>query len=234
MHLFYTPAIQNSSFTLDEDESKHAIRVLRLLAGDIIYLMDGKGGLYECNITDANPKRCTVSIVKKEQTEKRKTSLHLAVAPTKNMDRMEWLVEKATEIGMDEISMLLSANSERAIIKTERLEKIAVSAIKQSLKTYLPLINEMIPFKKFVENHKAFSGKKCIAYCGEGDKKPLKNVIDSNSNALILIGPEGDFTKEEVAFAIQNGFETVSLGNSRLRTETAALVACHTFNLIQE
>ncbi len=234
MHLFFTPTIQNSTFTLDEEESKHAIRVLRLTVGDVIYLIDGKGGMYETNITDANPKKCTVSIVKKEQTEKSKNSLHLAVAPTKNMDRMEWLVEKVTEIGIDEISMLLSANSERAVIKIERLEKIAVSAIKQSLKTYLPLINEIIPYKKFIEKNKMFVGKKCIAYCGDGEKQAFKNTINLNSNTLILIGPEGDFTKEEVAFAIQNGFETVSLGNSRLRTETAALVACHTFNLIQE
>ncbi len=233
MQLFYTPNIQGSFYTLDETESKHAIRVLRMSQGDAIQLIDGIGNFYEGRISDANPKKCCIEILKKaEEFGKRNHYLHMAVAPTKNIDRFEWFLEKATEIGIDEITPILCDHSERKVIKEERLEKVIVSAMKQSLKAYLPKLNPLTPLKEFLQT--PFDGKKFIAHCYEQDKRDLKNEIPGSHSNLILIGPEGDFSEEEIELAMQNGFLPVSLGASRLRTETAAVVACHTANLLNE
>lgn len=237
MHLFFTPDISSSIYTLSEDESKHCIRVLRLTFGDKIQLIDGLGGFYEAEIIDNNPKKCTVSIIKSsKEVGKRNHYLHIAIAPTKNMERLEWFIEKATEIGIDEISLINCQNNERTIVKTERLHKVAVSAIKQSIKAYLPKINEVISFKNFIDFNKKFNGLKLIAHCiniGEtsiNNKPHIKTLLSTPQNILILIGPEGDFTLEEVKFAMENEFAEVSLGESRLRTETAAIYACAVCN----
>lgn len=235
MHLFYTPDITTDTYTLNEEESKHCVRVLRLNEGDKIQLIDGVGGFYEAEITDNNPKRCSVKIiVHKKEVGKRNWQLHIAIAPTKSMDRLEWFVEKATEIGIDEVSLINSNNSERNIVKTERIQKVAISAIKQSLKAYLPKINAVVDYKKFIASKKDFKGEKFIAHCQSAGLPHIKSKYSPKQNALVLIGPEGDFTIEEVKFALENGFKEISLGESRLRTETAALYACTALNVMNE
>lgn len=231
MHVFYTPNI-DKTHELPEEESQHCTRVLRLSAGDEIMLTDGKGSFYKATITAANNKRCLFEINETIPQEPLwKGHLHIAMAPTKNMDRNEWFTEKATEIGIDELTFLNCRYSERKVIKTERIEKIIVSGIKQSLKARVPLLNDLIDFKSFIKQD--FQGQKFIAHCyDENDKVYLKDVLKTDENVLILIGPEGDFSEEEVKLAKENGFKPISLGNSRLRTETAALVACHTFNIM--
>jgi len=229
MQLFYAPDIREIA-ELPEDEARHAIRVLRLTEGDTIELTDGKGFFYKAVITHAHPKHCEIHIVEEWQPKPLGDFyLHIAVAPTKNMDRLEWFAEKATEIGINEITCLNCRYSERKEVKTSRLEKILVSAMKQSLKATLPHLNEMTKFKEFVKQ--PFDGRKFIAHCEEGAKSLLKKTYQPGENALILIGPEGDFSPEEISLALENGFEPISLGNSRLRTETAALVACHTVHV---
>lgn len=233
MQLFYTPDISHTTYYLNETESKHAIRVLRMTNGDAVQLVDGLGNFYEAKITDANPKKCKIEVVQKiSEFGKRKHYLHLAVAPTKNIDRFEWFLEKATEIGVDEITPILCSHSERKVIKDDRLEKVIVSAMKQSLKAYLPKLNPLTPFNQLIKC--GFPGKKFVAHCYEQDKRELKTEITESWSNLILIGPEGDFSEEEITQAIASGFTPVSLGASRLRTETAAVVACHTANLILE
>lgn len=229
MHVFYTPDIQTQA-ELPEEEAAHAVRVLRLQAGDEVTLTDGKGNFYRAEISAASNKRCLVNILETQPQEPLwQGHLHIAMAPTKNMDRTEWFAEKATEIGFDELTFLNCRFSERKVIKTERIQKILVSAIKQSLKARLPLLNEMTDFSKFVRQ--PFSGQKFIAHCYEGEKPLLKDIIRRGEDALVLIGPEGDFSEEEVRLAVEQGFQPISLGRSRLRTETAALVACHILNL---
>lgn len=230
MHVFYTPDIQTKT-ELPEEEAQHCIRVLRLTAGDKITLTDGKGNFYRAEISAATNKRCLVNIIETIYQEPLwPCHLHIAMAPTKNMDRNEWFAEKATEIGFDELTFLNCRFSERKVIKTERIEKILVSAIKQSLKARLPVLNEMTDFDKFISRD--FKGQKFIAHCYEGEKPLLRDVLQKGEDALVLIGPEGDFSEEEVKKAIEKGFIPISLGKSRLRTETAALVACHTMNLM--
>jgi 16S rRNA (uracil1498-N3)-methyltransferase len=235
MILFYAPDIQTTT-ELPEEEAQHCIRVLRLSQGDEITLTDGKGYFYTGEIVTVSGKRCTISIKKKIQQEPLwQGYLHIAVAPTKNIDRTGWFVEKATEIGIDELTFLNCCFSERKVIKTERINKILISTIKQSLKAYLPKLNEMTDFETFMSQ--PFEGQKFIAHCREGEEgqKPLLNkVVRKGENILILIGPEGDFSEEEVKKAEKNGFIPVSLGKSRLRTETAALVACHIINLVNQ
>lgn len=230
MHVFYTPDIQTKT-ELPEEEAQHCIRVLRLTAGDEITLTDGKGNFYRAEISAATNKRCLVNIIETIYQEPLwPCHLHIAMAPAKNMDRNEWFAEKATEIGFDELTFLNCRFSERKVIKTERIEKILVSAIKQSLKARLPVLNEMTDFDKFISRD--FKGQKFIAHCYEGEKPLLRDVLQKGEDALVLIGPEGDFSEEEVKKAIEKGFIPISLGKSRLRTETAALVACHTMNLM--
>ncbi|MEG1161467.1 16S rRNA (uracil(1498)-N(3))-methyltransferase [Bacteroides sp.] len=229
MHVFYTPDIQIKA-ELPEEEAQHCIRVLRLTTGDEITLTDGKGCFYRAEISAATNKRCMVTILETiGQDPLWEGHLHIAMGPTKNMDRNEWFAEKATEIGMDELSFLNCRYSERKVIKTERIEKILISAMKQSLKARLPKLNPMIDFDKFIEQK--FDGQKFIAHCYEGEKPLLKDVFKRGEDTLVLIGPEGDFSEEEVKKALDKGFVAISLGKSRLRTETAALVACHTLHM---
>lgn len=230
MHLFYTPDIA-TTLELPQDEAAHALRVLRLTEGTEVMLTDGKGSFYRAEIDIISGKRCYMRIVGTITPEPMwRGHLHLAMAPTKNMDRIEWFAEKATEIGFDELTFLDCRFSERKVVKTERVEKILVSAMKQSLKPTLPILNGMTPFDKFI-NYR-FGGKKFIAHCYDGDKLPLMQALQCGEDALVLIGPEGDFSPEEVQKAIANGFQPITLGHSRLRTETAALVAVHTMNLV--
>ena len=228
MHVFYTPDIQKN-LELPEEEAQHCVRVLRLNIGDEITLTDGNGNFYRAEITAATNKRCLVKILETIPQEPLWSGhLHIAMAPTKNMDRNEWFAEKATEIGFDELTFLNCRFSERKVIKMERIEKIVVSAIKQSLKARLPRLNEMTDFDKFITQE--FPGQKFIAHCYKGEKPLLKNILKPGEDALVLIGPEGDFSEEEVTKAIEKGFQPISLGKSRLRTETAALVATMVVN----
>lgn len=231
MHIFYAPDIAGNTYTLPEEESKHCIRVLRLNIGDEITLIDGKGNLFTASIANPNPKRCEV-IVTDVKTEfgKRNFYLHIAIAPTKNIERLEWFLEKATEIGIDEITPILCDRSERKLVNNDRLEKIIVSAVKQSIKAYVPKLNEMISLKQFLNQH--IEGQKFIAHCNSWDLPHLKNNLQLSSKVTILIGPEGDFTPSEVEQSMSKGYEEISLGTSRLRTETAGVVACHTVSLI--
>ncbi|CAK7030939.1 MAG: Ribosomal RNA small subunit methyltransferase E [Parabacteroides sp.] len=232
MQIFYTPDIAVNS-ELPEEEAGHCIRVLRLTEGDEILLTDGKGSFYKAAISRAHPKHCEVSILESwRQPALWNGRIHVAVAPTKNMDRMEWFAEKATEIGIDAITCLHCRFSERKEVKTSRLEKILISAMKQSQKATLPQLEGMTDFKAFVG--RSFKGRKFIAHCEDGKKTLLKQAYHPGEDVLVLIGPEGDFSPEEIHLALENGFEPISLGESRLRTETAALVACHTIHVLNE
>lgn len=226
MALFYVPNLISENI-LPEDESLHAVKVLRLQAGSEIELVDGVGGYYKAIITSAHHKRCGFEIVEATQgLGKRNYNLHIAIAPTKSMDRLEWFVEKATEIGIDSITCIICKHSERKVVKNERLEKIIVSAAKQSKKAYFPVLNELVSFNDFLKTYKA--EQKFIAHCYEADKRILQEEVSANSDVLILIGPEGDFSQDEIESAVSSGFEPVSLGESRLRTETAGVVAACT------
>ena len=233
MQLFYVPNISGDEVILNETESKHAVRVLRLTEGTTVQLVDGIGGFYDAEIMDANPKKCQLKIKKTlREFGKKNFRIHMAIAPTKNIDRFEWFLEKATEIGVDEITPMLCEHSERKVIKSERLEKILVSAMKQSVKAYLPILHKMTSFNDIIST--SFIKNKFIAHCNAGEKSHLKNEIRKGEDVLILIGPEGDFSPEEVSLAKKEGFKEISLGNSRLRTETAGIVACHIVNLLNE
>lgn len=228
--IFYTPGILTDN-QLPPDEAQHCIKVLRKKEGDEILLTDGKGSFYDAQIIQANPRHCTVNILRTIDCPKYwNFNLQIAFAPTKNIDRIEWFAEKATEIGIDRFSPLLCQYSERKEVKNQRIEKILVSAMKQSQKAVLPQLDDMQPFFSFISQD--FDGRKFIAHCYPGEKPLLKEIYKKGENVLILIGPEGDFSEKEVEEAIRNGFDPISLGNSRLRTETAALVACHTIHVL--
>lgn len=224
--LFYTPLIErgHSAFVLDEQESKHAVRVLRLSAGSEVGLVDGKGTRYRARIVDPHPKRTVLEVVETIAEPGHPYYLHIAIAPTKNMERTEWFLEKATEIGVDEITPIICERSERKDVKLERLEKIVVAAMKQSLKARLPIINAPIKYERFI--NQLHTGDKCIAHCATGDKKYLKDIVTKGGSSLLLIGPEGDFSDVEINQALNQRFVATSLGTSRLRTETAALAGC--------
>lgn len=235
MHLFYTPLIQPEmkAFLLDEAESKHAVRVLRLGMSDRVQLVDGRGGLYDAEISEANPKRVILNILAVRNNHgQRQHQLHIAIAPTKNMDRLEWFLEKATEIGIDEITPLICDRSERKEVKVERLEKVVVAAMKQSLKAYLPRINPPIRFSAFLKGTSAGVARRFIAHCDAGEKTFLSASVEVGDSVMILIGPEGDFSPDEIKAALNANFQAISLGDSRLRTETAALVACMEVELL--
>jgi 16S rRNA (uracil1498-N3)-methyltransferase len=223
MHLFYTQNILPPLHELGEEESRHCVKVLRLGRGDRINLADGSGTMYTAEITDANPAHCRVKIIDSVANwGRRGYGLTMAVAPTKNIDRYEWFIEKATEVGCDRFIPMECTHSERRVVKRDRLTKVAVSAAKQSLKAYLPAIDEMTPFNQVVAM--PFDGVKLIAHCIDDlPHKLLRDCVDAGDNVLALIGPEGDFSPEEVALATAHGFIPLSLGDSRLRTETAAL-----------
>ena len=231
MHLFYTPDISADFYQLDEEESKHCIRVLRLKNGDQVNLIDGKGGFYLAEIIDDHPKKTTLKVLSvQKEFSKRNHYLHIAVAPTKNIDRFEWFLEKATEIGIDEITPIICDRSERKEVKIDRSNKIITAAVKQSLKAYHPQLNKQITFKECIAQ--ASADFKCIAHCDSGDKKNMSTAFIQKQKYLILIGPEGDFSPLEIDYALQNGFVAITLGTSRLRTETAALQACFEINYL--
>jgi 16S rRNA (uracil1498-N3)-methyltransferase len=231
MHLFYTPDISGNAYTLNEEESKHCVKVLRLEEGSIVSLIDGKGGLYSARITQAHHKHTQLQIIDfKESYGRRNHYLHIAVAPTKNIERLEWFLEKSTELGIDEITPIICDRSERKEVKIDRLTKVITSAVKQSIKAFHPKLNEAIRLKTFLSNQ--INGQKFIAHCIGDKKTTLKEQIVLNGEYIILIGPEGDFTPAEVQQSINAGFVPISLGNSRLRTETAALEACFEVNFL--
>ena len=233
MHLFYTPDLLNDTYRLSEEESKHCVRVLRLTDGDTLFLVDGNGLYCEAVIIVAHPKACELKIVNRQHNYgKRDFKLTMAVSPTKNIDRFEWFLEKATEIGIDAVIPVIGRYSERKEIKPERLEKVMVAAIKQSIKAYLPKLEPLQLFKTVIKT--TFEGQRFIAHCNAGEKVLLRDAVIKGKDVMILIGPEGDFSVDEVDAAISEGFIPVSLGEARLRTETAALVACHTVNLINQ
>jgi 16S rRNA (uracil1498-N3)-methyltransferase len=228
--IFYTPDILSNP-ELPFEEARHCVKVLRKKEGDEILLTDGKGFFYDAEIVQANPKHCLVNILNTtEQPENRNFSIQIAFAPTKNMDRIEWFAEKATEIGIDRFSPVLCRHSERKDIKPQRIDKILVSAMKQSQKAILPRLDEMQAFVEFIEQD--FKGQKFIAHCYPHEKKTLKEAYRVGESALILVGPEGDFSEQEVEQAVKKGFQPISLGESRLRTETAALAACHAIHVL--
>lgn len=232
MALFYVPDIADK-WELSEEEAAHALRVLRLTVGSKLEITDGCGNLYVTEVASVVGKHCYVQAVEPMAKPKNwNGSFHLAIAPTKNMDRIEWLAEKATEVGLDSITFLNCRFSERKVIKTERVERIVVSAMKQSLKYSKPLLGEMIGFKEFVMTERP--GAKYIAHCYDSERVLLKDVLPLGEEVTLLVGPEGDFSPEEVDMAIKAGYKPVSLGSSRLRTETAGLVGCHTFILRNE
>ena len=234
MQLFYNPNIDETTetFSFDKEESKHIIKVFRKKDTDILHVTNGLGLLFETEITLASDNKCTVKIIAIEKAEPSKFKLHLAVAPTKMNDRFEWFLEKATEIGIHEITPIICDRSERKVVNKERFEKIILTAMKQSNVLFLPKLNEATTFKEFIK-HKN-EGLQLIAHCEETDKKSLKSVLKPNENVTLLIGPEGDFSEKEIALAVENKFVPVSLGNTRLRTETAAIVACHSVVFVNE
>lgn len=222
---------------LNEEESRHCVRVLRLAEGDTLEVVDGKGHLYECRVTLAHPKKCAVEILASHDDSSHwRHRITLAVAPTKNLDRMEWMVEKCVEMGVDRIIPLRCHNSERTELKTERLRKIMVSAMKQSLKSTLPQLDEMTLFSRLMEQ--TFGGDCLIAYCDQElpreQRKSLAQSYKGSNDVIVLIGPEGDFSPEEVAMATSAGYRPVTLGESRLRTETAAVMACAAIHTLDE
>ena len=234
MQLFYNSEIKNgdSTFFFDKEESKHIVKVLRKKESDKIFITNGLGYLFESEIILASEKKCEVKIIKETFQQPDTFYTHIAVAPTKMNDRLEWFLEKATEIGIHEITPIICDHSERKVYKIDRAEKIIQAAMKQSLHYYLPKINVPISLSHFVKSN--IDGQKFIAHCEETDKKSFQKEIAKNEKVTILIGPEGDFSTKEINLAIANQFIPVTLGNTRLRTETAALVACHTIALLNE
>lgn len=230
MNLFYVTKLKGKFYKLSTEESRHVVKVLRLGVNDPVHLTDGMGFIYRCKIVDANPNKCKVEI--RETIKKHKPRdiyIHIAIAPTKSMDRFEWFIEKVTEIGVDEITPILTDRSERKTIKNERLEKVMIAAMKQSLKAFKPKLNELTTYTDFIHNN--HSATKCIAHCIPVQKAFLKNILIDQNEITVLIGPEGDFTADEIKLAVEHDYLEVSLSTSRLRTETAGIVACNTINL---
>lgn len=232
MQLFYNPSLDNSfkQFFFSTEESKHIVKVLRKKEGDLLHITNGRGILFEAEILVADLRKCKAQIVSEKKSVPKRYCLHMVVAPTKMNERFEWFLEKATEIGVDEITPVICHRSERKVLKMERMERVLQSAMKQSLQTNLPRLNQPITFTKFIQEH--IQGLKFIAHCDEGEKMELKRRVAADKDVTILIGPEGDFSKEEIQMAMDNGFVPVSMGNNRLRTETAAIVACTTVAII--
>ncbi|GEQ86311.1 ribosomal RNA small subunit methyltransferase E [Patiriisocius marinistellae] len=229
MQLFYNSTLTPSSSQIifEKDESRHIIKVLRKQVGDILDLTDGYGNFYKATLESSNPKQCIAHIKGVEAQPKPEYNLHLAVAPTKLNDRYEWFLEKATEIGITQITPIICDHSERKVIKPERYEKIIQSAAKQSLKAYFPILNDAVSFKEFICTASEIETHRYIAHCEDAKKQSLKSVLKFQKDITILIGPEGDFSTSEIEFALKNNFDAIHLGKNRLRTETAAIVACH-------
>lgn len=229
MNLFYQPNIPEGKLLLDPEESRHCVKVLRKRSGDEIRVTDGRGSFYRAVITTADPAQCTFSLLSVEAELPRTYSVHIAISPTKNADRIEWFVEKCVEIGIDRITLMECEHTERSFIRKDRLDKVAVSAMKQSLKARLPIISEI---KSFADVLQGEEHSKFIAYVDAENPATLHSVASPGTSCIVLIGPEGDFSTEELQMAIDRGFKKVSLGHSRLRTETAGMVACHILQLI--
>jgi 16S rRNA (uracil1498-N3)-methyltransferase len=230
VNLFYQPLLTEGALYLDAEESRHCVKVLRRSQGDVILVTDGKGHFYDVLITKADPQKCSFEIQRSIPEPSRNHFVHVAISPTKNADRIEWFVEKAVEFGIDKITLMECHYTERTYLKTERLQKVAISAMKQSLKASVPIIEGLMPFDKVVST--AQEQQRFIAFVDQSNPHHLKALASPSTSAIVLIGPEGDFTKEELSRALQSGFQKVSLGNSRLRTETAGLAACHILNLV--
>ena len=235
MQLFYSEAISEDSdtYTFPREESKHIIRVLRKQTGDSVAITNGKGFLFKGEIIDSNPNKCTIQLRSASFQEPIPYKLHIAIAPTKLNDRFEWFLEKSTEIGITEITPIICDHSERKQIKEERFKKIVQSAMKQSLQTHLPILHPMTTFKDFIASQPKASIS-CIAHCEEGKKSPLTKELTAAKDILILIGPEGDFSSQEITQAVNLGCKEITLGNSRLRTETAGIVACHSIAFLHQ
>ncbi|MCD4737119.1 MAG: 16S rRNA (uracil(1498)-N(3))-methyltransferase [Bacteroidales bacterium] len=230
MQLFYCPEIEQDIFWLNPEESKHCLKVLRMQEGDKIYITDGKGAKYEAILEKTDPKKCKFRITNHKKADKAQFNLTIAIAPTKNISRFEWFLEKATELGVSEIIPMFCKHSERGRINQDRIGKIIITAMKQSFRAWLPKITEMISFEQVINNN--FNGKKLIAYITDDDTIHLKDAVQPGENVMIMIGPEGDFSPEEVENAKKHKFQLINLGPNRLRTETAGVVAVHTVNLI--
>lgn len=232
MHRFFVPEIMEAveHYILPEEESKHACRVLRLKIGDKIALINGRGSLFNCEITEDHPKHCIVKIVSTYTETADSPHIHIAISPTKNMDRLEWFLEKATEIGVHEVTPIIGDNSERKIIKSERLEKILISATKQSKRLYIPKLNPIVTVKEFIEK----TPFAYIAHCEDDNTKVELTSNEMNDSFTILIGPEGDFSLQEIKLALKKGFKPVMLGKNRLRTETAGIYAVTLAKILQQ
>ncbi len=229
MYLFYTKNIEGDLAFLEDEEARHCVQVLRRKPGDAVSFVDGLGTFYEGNIIEVSKKSCVIQINDRKSEPERGFRVHVAIAPTKNNDRFEWFLEKATEIGIDEITPLRCEHAERKRIRLDRLEKILIAAMKQSLKATLPKLNELIDFADFIANAKA--DQQFIAHLGEEPTPHLQDACQPQRSVLVLIGPEGDFSPAEIELALKSQYASVSLGDSRLRTETAGVVACHIVNL---
>jgi 16S rRNA (uracil1498-N3)-methyltransferase len=234
MQIFYAPEIAGETYTLDENESKHIVRVLRMGKGDNVQLIDGKGNLYHGVISDPDQKKCILSITGKiNNFEKRDYRLHIAISPLKNPERFEWFVEKSVEIGIDEITPLITRNTEKPHVKSDRLNSLIISAMKQSLKATRTILNEPVSFREFIQAKS--DAIRMIAHCYDSpEKRKISDIYTKGREALILIGPEGDFTKEEIDSAVINKFIPVHLGTSRLRTETAGIAVCHSIYFMNQ
>lgn len=230
MNLYYQPLVREGANYLDPDESRHCVKVLRNQSGDQIHITDGKGFMYDAVITKADPGKCSFTVSKKISVPPRKFSIHVAISPVKNADRMEWFVEKVVEIGIEKISFIECEHTERSFVKTDRLEKIAISAMKQSLKAWLPSISRPVRLSDFVKSKN--DDAKYIAHVDQTNTDHLMKISMPGTDCLVLIGPEGDFSAEELNICLAKGYRKASLGGSRLRTETAGVVACHILNLI--
>lgn len=234
MQLFFTNDIQGNIAYLPEEETRH-VQVLRKREGDRLHFVDGQGGFYVGQIAELNRKQTTIYLQEQmREYGKSPFYLHIAIALTKNMERIEWFLEKATEIGIDEVTFLDCEHSERTRLRMDRLEKICISAMKQAQRAYLPQLNDLTPFSDFVQSSGGLGMQQFIAHCGEGEKISLRHNYRPGEDVTILIGPEGDFSAQEIHEALQYGYTAVHLGSSRLRTETAGVVACHTINLLNE
>ncbi len=235
MNIFYANDIKLPDITLSPEESAHCIRVLRLGTGDKVQVIDGQGGYYNAVITVPDAKHCKLTVTETINNQaQRNYTVHIAIAPTKNMDRFEWFVEKAVEIGIDIITPLLCHHSERKVLKTERLERLIVSTLKQAIIPSRPLLHELTGFKDFVTAQDQTNTDLFIAHCEETDRKKLVQACTAGRNTIVMIGPEGDFSPDEIRLALNHHFVPVSLGNNRLRTETAGIASCHTLNLVNE
>lgn len=234
MQIFYVPGITGNTCLMDENNSRHSIRVLRMTKGDRLKLVDGNGNLYEAIISDPDPSGCRVTITNViRDFENRGYRLHIAISPIKNQERFEWFIEKSVEIGVDEITPVICRNTEKPGIKRDRINNIIISAMKQSLKAFMPSLNEPVTFSEFINSGP--TGIKMIASCNpDGERKKIDQIYEKNSDAVILIGPEGDFTGEELNLAFRNGYKPVHLGTSRLRTETAGIAACYSVYFINQ